>query len=117
VAEGDHGVVIVTSSFTHSASCAMPGFPGAAKSFPPLRTAWDCASFHASACSRPPEPRRRMFMPAYPPYADDDGPGGLVAKQAPGDNAGALHHRDFALLKRTVEDRFGFVRVRGELSG
>jgi exodeoxyribonuclease VII large subunit len=59
-----------------------------------------------------------MFMPAYPPYADDDGPGGLVAKQTPGDNAEALSITEIsALLKRTVEDRFGFVRVRGELSG
>ena len=31
----------------------------------------DCASFHASACSRPPEPMRRTFMPAEacPPVA------------------------------------------------
>jgi exodeoxyribonuclease VII large subunit len=59
-----------------------------------------------------------MFMPAYPPYADDDGPGGLVAKQTPGDNAEAVSITEIsALLKRTVEDRFGFVRVRGELSG
>ncbi|WP_343608814.1 exodeoxyribonuclease VII large subunit [Novosphingobium sp.] len=57
-------------------------------------------------------------MPAYPPYADDDGPGGLVAKQTPGDNAEPLSITEIsALLKRTVEDRFGFVRVRGELSG
>jgi len=36
----------------------------------------------------------------------------------PGDNAPALSISEIsALLKRTVEDRFGFVRVRGELSG
>jgi exodeoxyribonuclease VII large subunit len=60
-----------------------------------------------------------MFMPAYPPFADDDDiPGGLVAKQAPGDNASAMSITEISqLLKRTVEDRFGFVRVRGELSG
>jgi exodeoxyribonuclease VII large subunit len=60
-----------------------------------------------------------MFMPAYPPYADDDdNTGGLVAKQAPGDNASAMSITEISqLLKRTVEDRFGFVRVRGELSG
>lgn len=35
-----------------------------------------------------------------------------------GDNAPALSITEIsALLKRTVEDRFGFVRVRGELSG
>lgn len=58
-------------------------------------------------------------MPAYPPYADDDDTtGGLVAKQGLGDNASALSITEISqLLKRTVEDRFGFVRVRGELSG
>ncbi len=36
----------------------------------------------------------------------------------PGDNAPALSISEIsAQLKRTVEDRFGFVRVRGELSG
>ena len=36
----------------------------------------------------------------------------------PGDNAPAMSISELSnLLKRTVEDRFGFVRVRGELSG
>jgi len=54
------------------------------------------------------------------PFDDDDdyGSGGLVAKQASGDNAAPLSISAIsALLKRTVEDRFGFVRLRGELSG
>ena len=48
----------VMSSATHSASCAMPALPGAqmSRSVSALE-----ASFQASACSRPPEPRRRMF--------------------------------------------------------
>ncbi len=55
-------------------------------------------------------------MPS-PPYSDDQ-PAGLVAKDSAGDNAAALSVSEIsALLKRTVEDRFGFVRVRGELSG
>lgn len=42
----------------------------------------------------------------------------LLAKAIPGDNAEPLSVSAIsALLKRTVEDRFGFVRVRGELSG
>lgn len=42
----------------------------------------------------------------------------LVAKHGPGDNAEPLSISEIsALLKRTVEDRFGFVRLRGELSG
>ena len=55
-------------------------------------------------------------------YPDDDDAnkvtGGLVAKDKAGDNAAPLSISEIsALLKRTVEDRFGFVRLRGELSG
>ena len=43
---------------------------------------------------------------------------GLLARSRPGDNAEPLSVSDLsAALKRTVEDRFGFVRLRGELSG
>ena len=42
----------------------------------------------------------------------------LVAISNPGDNAEPLTITEIsALLKRTVEDRFGYVRLRGELSG
>jgi exodeoxyribonuclease VII large subunit len=52
-----------------------------------------------------------------PPYSEEE-PAGLVAKEAAGDNAAALSVSEIsALLKRVVEDRFGFVRVRGEISG
>ena len=52
-----------------------------------------------------------------PPFAEDE-PAGLVAKEGAGDNAAALSVSEIsAALKRVVEDRFGFVRVRGELSG
>jgi exodeoxyribonuclease VII large subunit len=52
------------------------------------------------------------------PYSDDDFAAGLVAKDAPGGNAAPLSVSEIsAALKRTVEERFGFVRVRGELSG
>jgi exodeoxyribonuclease VII large subunit len=51
------------------------------------------------------------------PYSDDND-GALVAKQSAGDNAAPLSITEIsAILKRTVEDRFGFVRLRGELSG
>jgi exodeoxyribonuclease VII large subunit len=57
-----------------------------------------------------------MFMAAS--YPDDAEDAGLVAKEGAGDNAPPLSITELsALLKRTVEDRFGFVRVRGELSG
>ncbi|WP_298692377.1 exodeoxyribonuclease VII large subunit, partial [uncultured Sphingomonas sp.] len=42
----------------------------------------------------------------------------LLAEEAPGDNAPALSVSELSgALKRTVEDRFGHVRVRGEISG
>jgi exodeoxyribonuclease VII large subunit len=48
----------------------------------------------------------------------DNRSGGLVAKESAGDNAAPLSISEISnLLKRTVEDRFGFVRLRGELSG
>ncbi|WP_226016191.1 exodeoxyribonuclease VII large subunit [Novosphingobium sp. FKTRR1] len=60
-----------------------------------------------------------MAFPSAPYDDDDDGSkGALLARDAAGDNAPALSISEIsALLKRTVEDRFGFVRVRGELSG
>src|SRR3954465_8726121 len=88
----------------------MPGLPGAANICSSLG---DCASFQASACSRPPDPINRTFMVDFPP-----GEAALLATETPGDNAPALSVSDLAFrLKRTVEDAFGFVRVRGEISG
>ncbi len=57
-------------------------------------------------------------MPQPTPFEDESESGGLVAKESAGDNAAPLSVSEIsAHLKRTVEDRFGFVRVRGELSG
>jgi exodeoxyribonuclease VII large subunit len=43
---------------------------------------------------------------------------GFLATEAPGDNAAAFSVSELAMrLKRTVEDAFGHVRVRGEISG
>ncbi|MBX7501310.1 exodeoxyribonuclease VII large subunit [Qipengyuania sp. YG27] len=51
-------------------------------------------------------------------FPSDSEDGGLVAKGRAGDNAEPLSISEISnLLKRTVEDRFGFVRLRGELSG
>jgi exodeoxyribonuclease VII large subunit len=42
----------------------------------------------------------------------------LLAEAAAGDNAPALSVSELSgVLKRTIEDRFGLVRVRGEISG
>jgi exodeoxyribonuclease VII large subunit len=49
---------------------------------------------------------------------DTPGNGGLLATATPGDNAAALSVSELSLsLKRAVEDAFGHVRVRGEISG
>ncbi len=49
---------------------------------------------------------------------DRENAGGLVARNPQGDNAAPLSITEISnLLKRVVEDRFGFVRLRGELSG
>ncbi|GAA4047647.1 exodeoxyribonuclease VII large subunit [Parerythrobacter jejuensis] len=48
----------------------------------------------------------------------DDSTSGLVAREKAGDNAEPLSVSALSqMLKRTVEDRFGYVRLRGELSG
>lgn len=48
----------------------------------------------------------------------DNASDGLVAKESAGDNSAALTITEISqVLKRTVEDRFGFVKLRGELSG
>jgi exodeoxyribonuclease VII large subunit len=55
-----------------------------------------------------------MFMDDSDPLYDP----GLLAKTTPGDNAAPLSVSELsARLKRTVEDAFGLVRIRGEISG
>jgi exodeoxyribonuclease VII large subunit len=62
-----------------------------------------------------------MFMSGPTPndFGDDDpNDAGLVAKGFAGNNAAPLTVTEISqLLKRTVEDRFGYVKLRGELSG
>src|SRR5260221_1342629 len=98
------------SMAAHSAQRATPGLPGAASSLSQLG---DCLSRHASASSRPPEPRSRILMDL-----PDDTTAGLLANVAPGDNSPALTVTELSgALKRTIENAFGQVRVRGEISG
>ena len=51
----------VRATFFMRASSAVPPLPGATST---ICMRLDCASFHASACSRPPEPTTRIFMKA-----------------------------------------------------
>lgn len=56
-------------------------------------------------------------MDVTDPASDDDRPG-LLAKVSPSDNSPPLTVSELSgALKRTVESAFGFVRVRGEVSG
>jgi hypothetical protein len=57
-------------------------------------------------------------MSSIPPDAPPDAAGRLLAEQTPGDNAPALTVSELSgALKRSVEDAFSHVRVRGEISG
>ena len=59
-----------------------------------------------------------MANPLSREPSSDDTDGALLAVSRPGDNAEPLSVSELsAQLKHTVEDRFGFVRLRGELSG
>jgi exodeoxyribonuclease VII large subunit len=61
----------------------------------------------------------KIFMSDDYPYEDTNSQQGRVlANERPGDNAQAMSVSELSsALKRTVEDRFGHVRVRGEISG
>src|SRR5699024_9054037 len=47
------------ATFSTPGSLAVPALPGATNTF---STFGDCASFHASACSRPPLPSTSIFI-------------------------------------------------------
>ena len=73
----------------------------------------DCLRRQASASSRPPDPKSRIFMDL-----PEDTRAGLLAEVAPGDNSPPLSVTELSgALKRTIENAFGQVRVRGEISG
>src|SRR3954469_127129 len=104
-ARASHG-----SAGTPSAHRAMPGLPGAASSLPQLG---DCLRRQASASSRPPDPKSRIFMDL-----PDETRAGLLANVAPGDNSPPLTVSELSgALKKSIESAFGQVRVRGEISG
>src|SRR3954451_3974617 len=104
-APGSHG-----SISTQSAQRAIPGLPGAAMSSPQLG---DCLRRQASASSRPPDPKSRIFMDL-----PDETRARLLANVAPGDNSPPLTVSELSgALKKSIESAFGQVRVRGEISG
>ena len=62
---------MLSATFSHLFSVAVPALPGATKTF---ATFSSCAIFHANACSRPPLPKTKMFIllsffnPSQPPF-------------------------------------------------
>ena len=58
------------------------------------------------------------MSPTSPDFDAYDSSGRLLAEERAGDNAPPLSVSELSgMLKRTVEDRFGHVRLRGEISG
>jgi len=107
--------VALTGRVSHSRS--MPGLPGATTS---RAHRGDWAIFQARACSRPPEPISRTVIGnvlaanAYVGRMTD-----VEITDAPATDGNAkpysVSELSFA-LKRTIEDAYGFVRVRAEVS-
>src|SRR6478672_3143762 len=90
-ASGSQGSIV-----TQSAHRAMPGLPGAAISLSQLG---DCLRRQASASSRPPDPKSKIFMDL-----PEETRAGLLANVAPGDNSPALTVSELSgALKRTIE--------------
>src|SRR3984957_12075420 len=110
-----------------SASAAMPGLPGAQTR---QVSKGDWTIFQARACSRPPDPTSRMFKSrlrvgwsSARAYCHDSTRAAMFMSMsladapAVADNAPAYTVSELAFaLKRTLEDTYGFVRLRGELS-
>src|SRR5229473_248961 len=105
----------VAAIATHSASSAMPALPGAQNR---LSTSGDAEIAQASACSRPPEPTTstRIALPPVLGYhvgMDDTS----IAAPLRSNLAEYTVSELSAALKRTIEQDFSYVRVRGEVSG
>src|SRR5690606_6056729 len=91
---------------------AMPALPGRQKSF---FTSGERLIFQHKACSRPPEPMTRMFIVRRYEWV-------MIARTMP--EIEPTHNQQAftvseisSAIKRAVESGFGYVRVRGEISG
>src|SRR5712672_4238259 len=105
----------VAAIATHSASSAMPALPGAQNR---LSTSGDAEIAQASACSRPPEPTTstRIALPPVLRYhvgMDET----LIAAPLRSNLAEYTVSELSRALKRSIEENFAYVRVRGEISG
>src|SRR5690349_17539051 len=73
--------IVSSGTLTRSGSDAVPALPGATNTF---ATRGDCATFHASACSRPPPPTTSTF----------------IGRSMPEMAHAGEHHRNAALVGR-----------------
>src|SRR5712672_3887429 len=105
----------VAAIATHSASSAMPALPGAQNN---LSTRGEAEIDQASACSRPPEPTTstRIALPPVLSYHV-----GMVDTSIAAPLRSNLAEYTVSelsrALKRSIEENFAYVRVRGEISG
>src|SRR5438270_6122734 len=99
----------------HSASSAIPALPGAQNSW---STSGDAEIAQASACSRPPDPTTstRIALPPVLGYYVGMDDTSIAAPVRPNLAEYTVSELSRA-LKRSIEENFSFVRVRGEISG
>src|SRR6516225_2499852 len=99
----------------HSPSSAMPALPGAQKS---LSISGDAEIAHASACSRPPEPTTSTRIALPPVLGYHMGMDDTAIAAPPRSNLVEYTVSELSrALRRSIEENFAFVRVRGEISG
>src|SRR5216683_4128895 len=100
---------------THSASSAIPALPGAQKS---ASTKGDAEIVQASACSRPPEPTTSTRIALSPVLGYHGGMDDLTTAAPLRSNLPEYTVSELSIaLKRSIEENFAYVRVRGEISG
>src|SRR5262252_7825710 len=105
----------VASIPTHAASSAMPALPGAQKR---ASISGDAEVAHASACSRPPEPTTSTRIALAPVLGYHMGMDDTAIAAPPRSNLVEYTVSELSrALKRSIEQNFAFVRVRGEISG
>src|SRR5262249_15222164 len=100
---------------THSPSLAIPAVPGAQKS---ASSKGEGAVDHINASSRPPAPTTRPRIALSPMRGYNSGMDDLTIAGPPRFNLPEYTVSELArALKRSIEDNFAYVRVRGEISG
>src|SRR6516162_7362479 len=99
----------------HSPSSAMPALPGAQKS---LSISGEAESAQARACSRPPDPTTSTRIALPPVLGYHMGMDDTAIAASPRSNLVEYTVSELSrALRRSIEENFAYVRVRGEISG